>query len=128
MTPSGRAIVLLTLVAASAAAAPAERTLYTTWSAYAGSADSMQYSALSQITKGNVAALERVWFYPVPGEPDRLPFNPLIVDDVMYITQRPNDVVALDARTGRIFWIYRYAAAAEARVCCGAWPRSTQMK
>ena len=29
----------------------------------------------------------------------------------MYLTQPPNDVVALDARTGRIFWIYQYKPA-----------------
>ena len=34
--------------------------------------------------------------------------TPLVVDGVMYITQRLNDVVALDATTGRAFWIYRY--------------------
>ena len=34
--------------------------------------------------------------------------TPLVVDGVMYLTQRPNDVVALDATTGRVFWIYRY--------------------
>ena len=31
-----------------------------------------------------------------------------MVDGIMYLTQRPNDVVALDAQTGRIFWIYKY--------------------
>ena len=46
----------------------------------------MQYSALAQINKSNVKQLERAWFYPVPGEPDRLVFNPLIVDNVMYVT------------------------------------------
>ena len=34
--------------------------------------------------------------------------TPLVVDGIMYITQRPNDVVALDAKTGRVFWIYRH--------------------
>ena len=38
----------------------------------------------------------------------------------MYLTQRPNDVVALDATTGRVFWIYRYTPAPDRIVCCGA--------
>ncbi len=46
--------------------------------------------------------------------------TPLVVDGVMYITQRLNDVVALDAATGRAFWVYRYTPAAERVVCCGA--------
>jgi quinoprotein glucose dehydrogenase len=42
---------------------------YTTWHQYAGSSDSMQYSALAQINKNNVTQLQRAWFYPVPGNP-----------------------------------------------------------
>ena len=37
----------------------------------------------------------------------------------MYTVQAPNDVVALDAVTGRIFWIYSYSPAPQARPCCG---------
>ena len=37
----------------------------------------------------------------------------------MYITQAPNDVVALDAVTGRTFWIYSYVPSTDARPCCG---------
>jgi quinoprotein glucose dehydrogenase len=77
---------------------------YTTWSDYAGSADSMQYSALSQINRRNVATLERTWFFPVPGEPARLPFNPLVVDDTMYVAGSGGVVVALEAATGRVIW------------------------
>jgi PQQ-dependent dehydrogenase (methanol/ethanol family) len=46
--------------------------------------------------------------------------NPLIVDGMMYVTQRPNDVMAIDARTGKMFWLYRYTPSPDARVCCGA--------
>src|SRR5262245_55866999 len=74
--------------------APAARE-YTTWRDYAGSADSMQYSALDQIRASNVATLEPAWFYPVPGDPERLVFNPLIVDDVMYVAGPAGRLVAL---------------------------------
>jgi alcohol dehydrogenase (cytochrome c) len=30
-----------------------------------------------------------------------------------------NDIVALDAATGRLFWIYRYNPSPDARLCCG---------
>jgi alcohol dehydrogenase (cytochrome c) len=33
--------------------------------------------------------------------------------------QNPDDVVALDAATGRVFWIYEYSPSEEARPCCG---------
>jgi alcohol dehydrogenase (cytochrome c) len=43
----------------------------------------------------------------------------LVVDGVLYTTQAPNDVVAIDAVTGRVLWIYRYAPSKDARPCCG---------
>ena len=46
--------------------------------------------------------------------------TPLVVDGVMYVTQRPNDVLALDAKTGRVFWLYRHTPSPDARVCCGS--------
>jgi quinoprotein glucose dehydrogenase len=77
---------------------------YTTWRDYGGSADSMQYSALSQVNKSNVTQLQPIWFYRVTGEPDRFPFNPLVVDNVMYVAGAKGLVVALDAGTGKELW------------------------
>ncbi|HKA00684.1 MAG TPA: hypothetical protein VKE70_29430 [Candidatus Solibacter sp.] len=51
---------------------------YSTWSDYGGSADSMQCSSLKQITKFNVAQLQQVWTYLVPGTQGRFGFNPLV--------------------------------------------------
>jgi quinoprotein glucose dehydrogenase len=81
-----------------------QRAPYTSWSDYGGSPDSMQYSALAQVNRTTVRNLAPSWFYPVPGEASRLPFNPLVVDDVMYVSGTGNLVVALDAVTGRQLW------------------------
>src|SRR6185295_5416817 len=54
--------------------------------------------------KTNVKQLEHVWFYPVPGEALRLVFNPLIVDNVMYVAGTNGAVVALDAASGKQIW------------------------
>ena len=43
----------------------------------------------------------------------------VVVDGVLYTVQAPNDVVAIDAATGRIFWVYSYAPSPDARTCCG---------
>jgi quinoprotein glucose dehydrogenase len=97
--------LLLALVMLRGEAADPQRP-YTTWREYAGSADSMQYSALTQINKRNVSTLERVWFHPVPGQPLRLVFNPLVVDGVMYVLGAGKTIVALDAGTGTPHWSY----------------------
>jgi quinoprotein glucose dehydrogenase len=78
---------------------------YTTWNQYGGSSDSMHYSALTQINKTNVKQLERAWFYQVPGQAARVRFNPLIVDNIMYVSGASGVVVALDAETGKELWV-----------------------
>jgi quinoprotein glucose dehydrogenase len=95
---------VLVLAGAALGGRAEEARPYTTWRDYGGSADSMQYSALAQINRGNVKHLQLAWFYPTPGDPDRLPFNPLVVDDVMYVAGAKQAVVALDAATGKELW------------------------
>jgi alcohol dehydrogenase (cytochrome c) len=89
------------------------------WLTYSGGYASHRFSALNQITPANVRTLKLQWVYqaPVAGNWQT---TPLVVDGVMYLTQRLNDVVALDAVTGRAFWIYQYTPSADRVVCCGA--------
>jgi len=46
--------------------------------------------------------------------------NPIVVDGIMYVTERPNSVMAVDALTGRVFWKFEHTPDERARVCCGA--------
>ena len=77
------------------------------WLTYSGSYMSQRYSPLKQITPSNVKNLEQKWVLQnqVFGAWQS---TPLVVDGIMYLTQRPNDVIAVDAKTGRVFWMYRY--------------------
>jgi quinoprotein glucose dehydrogenase len=77
---------------------------YEDWADYGGSPDSMQYSSLAQVHRGNVAQLQQAWFYRVEGEAIRVAFNPVIVDGVMYVRGAGDRLVALDAATGREIW------------------------
>ena len=91
------------------------------WLTYSGSYFSQRYSELDQITPDNVDDLALQWVYQSQvGGAARWQSTPLVADGVMYLTQRPNDVVALDARTGRVFWIYRYPTSPNHLACCGA--------
>jgi alcohol dehydrogenase (cytochrome c) len=96
------------------------------WLTYSGTYASDRYSALDQITVANAKHLELKWIYQgaVAGGWET---SPLVLDGIMYITQRPNDVVALDARTGRVFWIYRHKLDPVQNVCCGANNRGLAM-
>ena len=74
---------------------------------------------LTQIEPGNVKNLELKWILPNQAF-GAWQSTPLVVNGIMYVTQRPNDVLAVDAKTGRVFWQYHYTVSPDARVCCGA--------
>ncbi len=78
---------------------------HTTWSDYGGDSDSAQYSALEQINRSNVAKLEVAWTYST-GDHNKYFFNPLVVDNVMYVLAKNNSIVALDAATGKEIWTH----------------------
>ncbi|MFL6414146.1 MAG: PQQ-binding-like beta-propeller repeat protein [Bryobacteraceae bacterium] len=94
------------LVALSVQAATEQPPPYTTWQDYSGSADSMQYSALKQINKGNVNKLQLAWFLPAQGPTGRFSFNPLVVNGVMYVIGKDNAVYAVDAASGKQIWTH----------------------
>jgi quinoprotein glucose dehydrogenase len=79
---------------------------YTTWQQYGGSADTMQYSALTEINKTNVARLEQAWFLPVPDQSGTLGFNPTVVDGVMFVMGPETTILAVDATNGKRIWAH----------------------
>src|SRR6478736_6944897 len=88
------------------------------WLTYNGSYASTHHSELNQLRPDNVARLELKWVWQA-NSLEKLEATPLVVDGVMYLTDPPNDVVAIDARTGRVFWRYRHALPADVVPCCG---------
>ena len=49
---------------------------------------------------------------------DNIETTPLVADGVMYLT-RANDVIALDAGTGRPYWTYSHPLPDKLLLCCG---------
>src|SRR5947209_12838383 len=88
------------------------------WLTYSGTTLSQRYSLLDQITPANVKNLELQWIYQARSL-EKFEATALVVDGVMYTVQAPNDVVALDAATGRVFWIFSHAPAPWTKPCCG---------
>ena len=118
------AAIVLAVGASLAAQVPGDRLLLARdtpqdWLTYSGAYDGWRYSLLRQINPANVRNLEMKWMLQaqVAGPWEA---SPIVVDGIMYLTQRPNDVMAVDAKTGRIFWIYKYVGTTDYRVCCGA--------
>jgi alcohol dehydrogenase (cytochrome c) len=88
------------------------------WLSYSGTLMNQRYSPLTQITADNVKNLQQQWIWQAKSL-EKFEATPLVVDGVMYTVEAPNNVVALDAVTGRPFWTYAYTPAPEGRPCCG---------
>jgi len=88
------------------------------WLTYSGTYFSQRYSTLAQITPANVKSLQMRWALQVKSL-EKFEATPLVVDGRMYLTQAPNDVLALDAVSGRVFWQYSHEPSPKARLCCG---------
>jgi alcohol dehydrogenase (cytochrome c) len=74
------------------------------WTSYNGDYTGRRYSSLREINGSNVQQLRAAWVFH-PGNSQNLETTPLVVRGVMYVTSA-NDVIALDARTGRQLWRY----------------------
>jgi alcohol dehydrogenase (cytochrome c) len=88
------------------------------WLTHSGNLRSQRYSLLTQITPENVKNLEPQWVFQSRSL-EKFEVTALVLDGIMYIVQPPNDLMALDAATGRTFWMYSYRNSADARPCCG---------
>ena len=88
------------------------------WLSYSRTLDNQRFSPLTQITPANAKDLQLEWVWQSRSL-EKFEATALVVDGVLYTVQAPNDVVALDAVTGRVYWTFTYQPAAEARSCCG---------
>jgi alcohol dehydrogenase (cytochrome c) len=73
------------------------------WLTYGGTYKSQRYTPLDQINKQNVAQIKPFWVYQIR-QAGIIEASPIVVDGVMYITEPPSTVTALDVRTGRPLW------------------------
>jgi len=84
-----------------------------TWPTYNGDYSGRRFSALKQINAGNVKDLRTAWLYHAAvgagggGFGTEIKSTPLELDGVLYFTV-PDHAWAIDARTGREIWHYRW--------------------
>ena len=82
------------------------------WPTFGNDAGNTRFSPLTQITRDNVALLEPAWTFHV-GKPAikaivGMEVTPLKVGDAVYLCSGNDDIIKLDAETGRQVW--RHAA------------------
>ena len=88
------------------------------WLMYSGNYFSQRYSKLDQINNDNAEALQMHWAFQLSAL-DRAETTPIVVDGVMYVTESPSNVIALDARTGGQYWRYNHDLPEDLNFCCG---------
>lgn len=98
-----------------ATAAAQSRTMVE-WPTYGGDAGGMKYSPLADIDRTNVSRLSRAWSWDTkdpanppadsgsPARPGTFQATPIMINDTLYLPTALNQVVALDANTGRELW------------------------
>ena len=78
------------------------------WLSYSGGYRAERFSSLAEVNKENVEQLKVIWAYQM--QPTDIAgaglqeSTPLVVDGVMYLTESPSSVTALDVTTGRMLW------------------------
>jgi alcohol dehydrogenase (cytochrome c) len=119
----GVGIALVALTGAARAQVTYERLLKASsdaanWMTYSGSYSGWRYSGLDQIDRSNIHKLRVKWVYQMPTTL-MVETTPIVADGIMYITEPPSNVVALDAATGRPYWRYHRVLPDRINVCCG---------
>jgi alcohol dehydrogenase (cytochrome c) len=80
------------------------------WLMYSGDYTGKRHSPLTQITPENVNQLKAQWAFQADTIATGRGFEstPLVIDGVIYLTGANGNAWAIDARTGRQFWRFRY--------------------
>jgi glucose dehydrogenase len=105
--------VLLSLLSPLAASAqvPYDRVLNSdkepqNWLTYGGNYYDQRFSGLQQLTPQNVARLRLAWAYQPNRPAGNVETSPIVVDGIMYVTEPPSTVTALEAHTGARLWTW----------------------
>ncbi len=88
------------------------------WLTYSGDYSAQRHSALERIHRDNISRLQPAWIYQINAR-DPFQATPLVADGVLYVSEPPSDVTALDLETGRPLWSYRRSLPEGVITCCG---------
>ena len=108
MKRSGLVVVVLAVASAAMAQVSYERIKNAarepaSWLTYSGNYASHRFSALDEIDASNVSRLRPMWLYQTSSGGE-LETSPIVADGLMYVTEPPATVTALDVKAGRPVW------------------------
>jgi alcohol dehydrogenase (cytochrome c) len=89
------------------------------WLGYNGGYSGHRYSELDQVNRTNVASLRVKWIHQFRNSLTLVETSPIVNGSVMYVTEPPNIVHALNSATGSTYWTYAHQNADDLKLCCG---------
>jgi len=89
------------------------------WLTYSGSLDGHRYASSSEISRENVARLRVRWVHQFDTtESARIESTPIVAGGLIFASEPPSNIVALDENTGALRWQYRRRLPDKLPVCC----------
>jgi alcohol dehydrogenase (cytochrome c) len=88
------------------------------WLHFQGNLQGFRHSGLKQINKTNVAKLRPTWTYQ-SDKPDKFETSPIAHKGILYISEPPSDVSAIETRSGKALWRYKRVLPDDVPYCCG---------
>jgi alcohol dehydrogenase (cytochrome c) len=89
------------------------------WLTFAGNYAGHRHSMLSSISKQNISKLRIAWVAQLRSASEFLEASPIVTSNLVFVTESPEGVVALDATTGKREWEFRRPVPNKLSLCCG---------
>ena len=90
------------------------------WRMYSRTYDGARFSPLTQINTGNVGVLRLKWIRQLAMTQFTNATTPIVIGNIMFITEPPNKVLALNSETGEKLWSYERELPPQISLCCGS--------
>jgi len=90
------------------------------WLTFAGNYAGHRHSLLSGLSKQNISKLRVAWVAQLRSANAFLEASPIVTSNLVFVTESPDGVIALDAATGKKVWEFRRPVPNRLGLCCGA--------
>jgi alcohol dehydrogenase (cytochrome c) len=90
------------------------------WLTYAGNYAGYRHALQKQITRSNIRHVRLAWAAQLPSDSPSLESSPIVVGGRMFVTESPEGVTALDAKTGAVLWEFHRPVPLNIPLCCGS--------
>ena len=90
------------------------------WLTYAGNYAGYRHAIPNQITRHNIQHVRLAWAAQLPSDGGFQESSPIVVGGRMFVTEPPEGVTALNAKTGAVLWEFHRPVPRNIPQCCGS--------